>query len=100
MKYDKLVRDNVPEHIKRKGEKAMMHIAGDKEYWQKLKEKLSEEIKEFYDSESIEEMADILEVIDAICEFKKFDGHELTAVKTKKAKEKGGFKKRIILDES
>ncbi|MDP2705304.1 MAG: nucleoside triphosphate pyrophosphohydrolase [Patescibacteria group bacterium] len=100
MKYNKLVRDNIPEHIKNKGEMALTHIADDKEYWLKLKEKLSEEVKEFFGNESIEEMADILEVIEAINTFKDFNGKELSQVKEKKAAEKGKFQKRIILDES
>lgn len=100
MKYNKLIRDKIPEIIKKKGEKAITHIAGDKEYWEKLKEKLSEEIKEFEKDESIEEIADVLEIIDAIIKFKKFNKRKLYAVKAKKLKARGGFKKKIILEES
>lgn len=100
MKYNKLVRDNIPEHIKNKGETALTHIADEKEYWLKLKEKLTEEVKEFSENEDIGEMADILEVIEAINEFKNFDGKKLQEVKEKKAAEKGKFRRRIILDES
>lgn len=100
MRYNKLVRDKIPEIIKKKGGNFKIHIAKNKEYWEKLKEKLREEIKEFEKAESIEEMADILEVIDAIIKFKKLNKKKLLAIKQKKLKERGGFKKKIILEKS
>ncbi len=53
---------------------------------------------EFNKDESIEEMADILEVLDAICEYKGFDKAEFVSVKNKKAEELGAFVKKIILE--
>ncbi|OGZ70267.1 MAG: phosphoribosyl-ATP pyrophosphohydrolase [Candidatus Staskawiczbacteria bacterium RIFCSPLOWO2_01_FULL_33_9] len=100
MKYNKLVRDKIPEYIKSKGGSAIFHVANEKEYWIKLKEKLLEEVNEFLNSESEEEMADILEVIDAIINYKKFNKEELEKVKNKKSEEKGKFQDKIILDES
>ncbi|MDP2856194.1 MAG: nucleoside triphosphate pyrophosphohydrolase [bacterium] len=100
MKYNKLVRDKIPEYIKNKGGVPIIHIASNKEYWEKLKEKLQEEIEEFNTNETIEEMADIQEVIDTMCGHKKFDKKELLLIKKKKAKERGAFKKKIILEES
>lgn len=100
MKYNKLVRDKIPQYIKNKGGNPATHIAAEKEYWQKLKEKLQEEVNEFMEAESIEEMADILEVIDAILDFKKFDKNKLEKVKNKKADERGKFKAKVILEES
>jgi len=100
MKYNKLVRDKIPEHIKSRGGIPVTHIADDKEYWEKLKEKLQEEINEFIEAESYEEMADVFEVIDAITDYKKFNKEELQKVKNKKAEEKGKFKNKIILEES
>ena len=100
MIYNKLVRDKIPEYIISKGKKPIIHIAGKKEYWQKLKEKLGEEVKEFQKSEKLEEIADILEVIDAIIIFKKIDKGKLKMLQQQKTKERGAFKKRIILEKT
>jgi predicted house-cleaning noncanonical NTP pyrophosphatase (MazG superfamily) len=100
MKYNKLVRDKIPEIIKKKGVVPITHIAGDEEYWQKLKEKLLEEVDEFLKDGNEEELADILEVIYAICDFKKIDKNKLELLRKKKAEQRGGFKNKIILDET
>lgn len=99
-KYNKLVRDKIPEYIKGKGETARYHIADEKEYWQKLKEKLLEEVEEFKVDESIGEFVDLLEVMDAIADHKNFGAAEIKQAREKKAREKGRFAQRIVLDES
>ncbi len=100
MKYNKLVRDKIPEIIIKKGGTPVTHIADEKEYWEKLKEKLLEEFEEFKKDESAEEFADMMEVLDAIADYKNFDKMEVQRIKEKKAGERGKFKDRIILDES
>lgn len=99
-KYNKLVRDGIPEYIKRKGGVPMFHNAGESEYWEKLKEKLGEEVAEFLKDENIDELADIFEVLEAIRDYKKFSVEDVESAKNKKAAERGKFKNRIILDES
>ena len=99
MKYNKLVRDKVPKVIERNGETPITHVADDEEYWEKLKQKLLEESKEFFEEPSEEELADILEVISAIKDFKNFDEEKIEEVRKKKAEEKGLFNEKIILDE-
>lgn len=100
MKYDKLVRDKIPEIISKKGGKVTAHIAGDKEYGDKLLDKLLEETKELVKDLNEEEVADVLEVLDAIVEYKGFDKKAIEKIKKQKAEERGGFTKRIILEES
>jgi predicted house-cleaning noncanonical NTP pyrophosphatase (MazG superfamily) len=94
----KLVRDKIPEIIKSKGEKIKIRIADDKEYWEELKKKLKEEVDEFISSEEPEELADIYEVLHAIYDFKKIDKKFLAELREKKAKERGRFEKKIILE--
>jgi len=98
VKYNKLVRDKVPEIIHAKGELVTFHLAESAEYWQKLKEKLTEEVTEFQKEESVEELADILEVIDAIIQYAGIRKDELDKAKEQKAAKKGKFERRIILD--
>jgi|SRR3989338_4901832 len=100
MRYNKLVRDKIPEYIRKKGGVPITHIADEAEYWGKLKEKLFEEIEEFKKDESVEEFADILEVLEAIADYKRFDRREVERIKEKKTDDRGKFKERIILDES
>ena len=99
MKYNKLVRDKIPEIIKQKGLNHLTHIANNEEYWQKLKEKLKEEVDELLEEDNEEELADILEVIHAIYDFKNIDKEKLENIRKKKTEERGEFKERIILDE-
>lgn len=100
MIYNKLIRDQIPEIIAAKGQTSKTHIASDEEYWTKLKEKLTEEVAEFAKDESIDELADVMDVIAAIQSYKKFDSQAVEALRIKKRQERGGFDKRIILEES
>lgn len=94
----KLVRDKVPEIMKQEGKQITTHVADGEEYWKRLKEKLRLEAAEFTANEKIEELASVLEVVRAICDFRKIEMKDIEALREKKAKERGGFVKRIILD--
>lgn len=100
MEYNKLVRDRIPEIIRDNGGTPITHIADDKEYNIKLQEKLKEEVEEFLKDNNKEELADILEVIYAICDFMKIDIQEVEFLRKDKAEKRGVFRNRIILDET
>ena len=100
MRYNKLVRDRIPEIIERDGGKAVTRIASEEEFLQKLGEKLLEEAEEFLQSGKTEELADVLEAVYAICSLKKISLGQLEEVRKRKADERGGFSKRIILEET
>jgi predicted house-cleaning noncanonical NTP pyrophosphatase (MazG superfamily) len=100
-KYNKLVRDKIPEIIEKSGRSCSVKVLGEEEYQQKLKEKLREEMLEFLqsqsDQESIEELADMLEVIYSIAESKGYSQHQLEAIRKEKEGNRGGFKNRLFL---
>ena len=100
MEFNKLVRDKIPEIIKSRGDIPFVHIAQEKEYEEALEAKLNEEVKEFLTDASVEEVADILEVLQAICELKGVDLKNLEEVRKKKVQERGAFQKRIILEKT
>lgn len=56
---------------------------------------LEEEIAEYLADKSIEERADVLEVLFAICEARGYTIDELMKVKEEKCEKRGGFKERV-----
>lgn len=97
----KLVRDKIVEIIRRNGEVPEYYVADDDEYREVLCSKLFEELIEFKKAETREEkqeqIADILEVVEAIMECNGFTLDEIQQVKEEKRRYRGMFEKRIVL---
>ena len=99
--YNKLVRDNIPEIIKEKGEEPITRILESKEYKISLEEKLFEEYKEVIESseeERLEELADMIEVIKSLAESQNKTLEDVIELANQKREKRGGFEKRIFLE--
>ena len=96
--YNKLVRDKIPEIIENSGKTCVTRILSDDEYLKELDIKLNEEVAEYQADKSLEEMADVLEVLQAICIDRGYSLEQLEEVRKKKADERGGFKNKIYLE--
>ncbi len=93
--YNKLVRDNIPDILDKKGIPYEKRVASPEEYQQELIKKLTEEVAEFSLAGEVEELADVLEVIEALKRLPEYS--EVEKVRLEKLIEKGGFEQRIIL---
>lgn len=91
----KLVRDKIPEIIKKDGKSPIIEILSEEEYLIELDKKLNEEVAEYQADKSIEEMADVIEVLFAICEARGYSVEELMKVRGIKREKRGGFKDKI-----
>ena len=97
--YNKLVRDRIPEIIEASGKSCTCETLSDERYIALLNKKLQEEVTEYLESGTLEELADIGEVMHAILDYKGIPLEEFQRVRSEKLQERGGFKKRILLKE-
>ncbi len=97
--YNKLVRDNIPEIIRNNNETPIIKTLSNDEYLRELKSKLQEEVDEFLESNDIAELADILEVVDALSTANNSSLNEVMDIKIQKAKKNGKFENKIFLIE-
>ena len=97
MIYNKLVRDKIPQIIEEKGGKAEFRTLTQEEYLLHLEQKLDEEVGEYHQDQTLEELADILEVVYALAASKGCTKEELETIYRKKHEDRGGFAKRLLL---
>ena len=96
-KYNKLVRDKIPQTIEELGKKCNYYVLNEKEYKQELDKKLLEETNEFIADHSIEEMADLMEVIEAIQKSHGLEKDEIERNRLEKGNKKGFFNDKLYL---
>ena len=98
-KYNKLVRDRIPEIIESSGNTCVTEILSDEDYLKMLDAKLDEELAEYHADQNIEELADLMEVIRACAVARGYTVEELEQVRAEKAAKRGRFEKKILLKE-
>lgn len=96
--YNKLVRDKIPENINSmEGRKCNYKILNNYEYLKELDKKLFEEAHEFVEEHSVEELADLMEVIFAIMKDENISIEEVENARKIKNSKKGSFNDKIYL---
>ena len=94
---NKLVRDNIPLICRRNGQTPETRILDDESYTSALKAKLSEEVAEYLSDCNLEELADIMEVMEALAENQGSSLDEIMGIKQQKHKTNGAFREKIYL---
>lgn len=101
-KYDKLVRDYIPDMIRSRDGEPIVRVLNDQEYWEYLLKKDMEELEEVKKAESLaeikEELADKLELIRAMAEYNGFCLEDIIKEADRKKQKNGGFQKRLLLE--
>ena len=98
--YDKLIRDRIPEIMDEAGVKYELETMTSEAYKRALKNKLVEEAKEVADApdeELVNELADLLEVFDALLTAHGIDYADVLARQIQRREQRGGFTKRLKL---
>jgi len=103
IKYEKIIRDFIPTIIRRTGGVARVRTVPSDEAITLLIRKLIEESYEAWQSDPEHlagELADILEVVDALREHTGISSEELEHVRENKRAKRGGFQNLIFLEET
>lgn len=96
--YNKLVRDNIPNICISNNQIPKYRVLDDSEYHAALCKKLKEETKEYLMSKDKEELADIIEVVEALAKSQGVSFDELLEIKERKAEKNGKFDKKYFLE--
>lgn len=97
MIYHKLIRDKIPEIIAASGKTCRTEIMNDTDYLAAIDEKLGEELAEYREDHSLEELADLLEVLYAAARANGYTVEDLHEARRQKEAERGGFQKKLRL---
>ena len=98
--YNKLIRDRIPEIIRADGKRCEVEVMGHEAYREALRAKILEEAEEVAtagDGQLGEEVADLLEVLDALCAVYGLDPDAVRQTQQRRRMERGAFERRLRL---
>jgi predicted house-cleaning noncanonical NTP pyrophosphatase (MazG superfamily) len=97
IRYDKLVRDRIPDIIRADGKQCDVQVLTDEEYARQLDQKLAEELHEYLQNGEVEELVDLVEVVQAIATMRLGSWEAFERKRAQKRDERGGFEGRLLL---
>ena len=97
IKYNKAIRDKIPEIIAESGKKCNLKQLDDESFLAELEKKLTEEVNEYSERKDVQELADLLEVIYRISELRGVNSDELDEIRKNKAEKRGKFDSNLFL---
>lgn len=98
--YDKLIRDLIPQHIAASGKDYQVETMKEGEFRQALRDKLVEEATEAAEASPeslVTELADLLEVVDALMEAEGLTKEQVEQEQARRQQERGSFERRLKL---
>lgn len=98
-KYNKLVRDKIPQIIESNGNRCSARILEPEEYLAYVDAKLDEELAEYHAEPCLEELADLLEAVYAAAEARGYSRQVLEQARAEKEEKRGAFRQGILLTE-
>lgn len=96
--YHKLVRDLIPQIIEASGDSCVIRVLDRDTYIDCLETKLTEELNEYLSSKDAEELADLLEVVEALIKARGWSRDDVEQIRLRKKELRGGFEARIYLE--
>jgi len=99
--FNKLIRDKLRIEYERMNQKATYRKLSSSEFFEALKQKLIEEVKEIQPTDRdsvVNELADVYQVIEEMIKVYDIAPEEIQKVKATKLKKKGGFSEALFVE--
>ncbi|MBQ6240109.1 MAG: nucleoside triphosphate pyrophosphohydrolase [Firmicutes bacterium] len=93
-----LVRDRIPEILRREGNFPMTRTLDDEEYLYQLHVSLKHAIEVYMSQRSVADLSDVLEIIEAIAEMRGVTDEEIVKIRNYRAMTFGTYHNRLFLE--